>query len=138
MTAKTPHKPSNDTRDLVELLVFMGEPRTDICINLGISTKDLEQHYRDELLIGGVKKRHALFARMHERAMSDSGSALPAIRELLERHDRTRMVQRPAEDAPAPRLGKKEQQEFAAQNPDEGTSMGGLLAQRLGEAGRPN
>lgn len=121
-------------RKRVEELVAGGMSHDDIARVIGCSDLTLRKYFEDELRTGSAKRRAEADALLWKSARSGNVSA---IRKLHEKLDIAATARKPAESAipKAPALGKKEELQLAAENPDTTTSMGELMARRMAGEG---
>jgi hypothetical protein len=128
--------PAAEQRAMVERLVAAGESHENIGKLLGIGQPVFRDRYANEIADGRLKLRSALLAVMFEKALDGNASMLKLAMEItaLPEEDKPYELPQAKPEEPieekAPKLGKKEQQALAAQNPDKSTKMGALMARR--------
>lgn len=123
--------PSLEQRERVEILVAGGQSEEDIARVIGVARGTLREHFADELSTGRAKKRAEVLVAQFRTAIAGNASAQEKFLKKGEVPELPEYRQ-PKEE----KLGKKEQALRDAHEPDVGTSMGSLMAQRLNS--RPN
>ena len=125
------HVPTRANRDLIEIMLGAGESLQIIAAAIKISVPTLRTHYADELEHGWAKSRAAVVKAMFAAAQKGVASAQ---KNYLDRSDsmadRTVPPKQSEQPAAAPRLGKKEAAQVAADNPDTTSPLGAILAKR--------
>lgn len=136
------HLRTQENRNKVSLLLAFGWNNERIARALRIDEKTLRKHYFLELAFRDEQRDRmdaSLADRLWRQVESGNVTAMKEFRKLVEKNDLMLYGQTappPAKDRDH-KLGKKEQANLAAQNPDRGSRMGDLIAQRQG-GGRPN
>lgn len=69
------HEPNEVTRQTVLMHVALGTTTTDIAKLLGIGTKTLKQHYKEELNFGRAKANASVAGKLFSRAMNGDVTA---------------------------------------------------------------
>lgn len=135
MTGRSPFKPTKAQRADVELLKADGWSDERIADLLGISRPTLLKHFSHELRRGRDKVLAENLRNLRKLAKKNSSAA----RLLFDRLAIAGTL-RPDQSTPeeAPKLGKKEAAQVAAENPDTTTSMGGMMARRMAAARKLN
>lgn len=123
------HVPTAETREQVEVLSAGGMFAWQIAGYLGISEPTLRLHYEQEILIGAARKKGEMFLALFEAGKAGNVSAMKAFLASCREHGANPLEEKPAKQAP---VGKKEQQIADARRPNLSTSLGALMAQRLG------
>ncbi|MGJ5000560.1 hypothetical protein ACQR10_04500 [Bradyrhizobium sp. HKCCYLRH2060] len=141
------HIPTQQNRNRVSMLVALGWGNGRIAAALFITVPTLRKHYFSELHYRAVARDRlttGLFMKLWEQVQEGNVGAIKEFRAMLDRNDLMLYGHaaqpssgKPAKQAKQPKLGKKEAAIAAAQNPDRGSALGDLIAQRQG-GGRPN
>jgi len=133
---RPPHEPSDQTRNRVEILAAASMFDWQIAAALGITVPTLKLHYDQELLFGASRKKSEMIEAMFDAGKAGKVAAQKAyIAMCQELGDERGGAAQPAEAPKEPKLGKKEQQLAEAREPDRGSTLGALMAQRLGHPG---
>ena len=106
------HRPTIEMRQTVEEMKFCGESEDVIARALGISTPTLRKHYAVELSDGHSNRRKEVIGLLFTAARKGNVSAAKRLDEMGRVAGAAEAVKR--REAPAPKLGKKEQQQEAA------------------------
>ena len=122
------------------MLVALGWSNTRIAAALYITVPTLRKHYFSELKFREVARDRLMTGvamKLWEGVQAGSVSAIRAFRDFVYRNDlmiygHTAKPVEPAKVAKPEKLGKKEAAARAAQNPDRGSVLGDLIAQRQG------
>jgi hypothetical protein len=119
------HEATPERKRQVEMMAAFGNTEDQIASILGISKPTLLTHYRAELDFGHVKANNAVAANIFRQATKDDAKSVEAAKFWL----KTRAGW--SEYAPAPPkeppLGKKEQQQLAAETAGAGSEWGHLV-----------
>ncbi len=119
------HKPTDQNRQMVEVLAGYCIPTVKIAEVIGIARATLEKYYSREISVGGAKVEATLVGNLLQIAKGKDGTALKAIMFSLHcRFGWSAYVPRPAADTP---LGKKEAAELEAQTAHESGEWAQLL-----------
>jgi hypothetical protein len=70
------HKPTKETRTLVESTSGLGLPHEQIAILVGIDDKTLRKHYREELDLGKAKANGQIAKTLFSKATAGDTTAL--------------------------------------------------------------
>jgi hypothetical protein len=121
--ARPAFKPTPTQRYRVSVLAAARMPKVDIARALGIDAKTLGKHFADELSTGIAKRNAEMLEAMFRAGKRGNVAAQKA---WLARQD---LEPPPAAggEAPAEKLGKKEQAQRDALTADEGTSWSSIL-----------
>lgn len=136
------HIPTQENRNRVNALLAYGWSNKRIAASLRCDLKTLRKHYFPELKFREVA-RDRLLAMMTmkvlEQVQAGNVAAVKELRKMLEQNDLMiyGQTQQPPNPEKPPKLGKKEQALLEAQQPDTGTPLGDLMAQRQ-QSNRPN
>jgi hypothetical protein len=129
------HVATQQNRNRVSMLVALGWSNKRIAAAMFITLPTLRKHYFSELKFRGVA-RDRLTANLANKFwslfMEGNVAAGKEFRKLLEANDLMLYGQNAPPEAPAEKLGKKEQALVDAQRPDTGSTLGELMAQRQG------
>jgi hypothetical protein len=136
------HIASQKNRNRVSMLVALGWSNQRIASALFITLPTLRKHYFSELKFRDVSRDRlnaTMATKLWELFMSGNVAAGKEFRDFVEKNDLMLYGQtgQPPKSEKAPKLGKKEAELLAAQQPDTGTPLGELMAQRQGGE-RPN
>lgn len=123
---------------MVEHLLAVGETHENIGKMLGISQPVFRSRFAALIEDSRLRLRAAFLAVVFEKALDGNASMLKLAMDLTASPEAVAPYQLPEAkpEAPAesavkePKLGKKERQALAAQNPDVSTAMGELMARR--------
>lgn len=121
--------PTTDERQKVEVLSAARMPHEDIARVLGLTPPTLRKHFRQELATGLAKKRAEAIVAMYNAAIGGNVSAQKSFVAMTGVGN----TPNPPKDKPAPgaavapKMGKKEMQQVAAQTAGQGTDWDGLL-----------
>lgn len=141
MTGRPRFKPTGAQRSSVKLMKADGWSNERIAAQLGISRNTLESSLAAELQYGADSKKLEWMQNLEKASKKGNASA---SKQLLDRYDlaATTRPNQPGVAAPAearpPKLGKKEAAQLEAEQPDESTDMGGLMARRMNLAAKLN
>ena len=69
------HNPTKAERDTVSLHAMVGTPQEDICRVIGVTSKTLRKHYRDELDLALAKANATIGGSLFNKAKSGDTSA---------------------------------------------------------------
>lgn len=119
------HKPTTASRREVEELVSCGMSEDDVARAIGLTTPTVRKHYADELLTGRARRRAEVIKLLYRNARKGNVSAQRKLEDMTSLAG----IARPRE-AKEPALGKKERAAAEARNPDQATSLGGLMMRR--------
>ncbi len=132
--------PTDAHREQVEQMVAVGTGEDDIAELVGCARMTLRKHFPKELRFGRVKKRAEVVGMAFDAARSGNAAMIKHLEVMTgiaasgqPAKYKVPEIEKPApaeKPAKAPKLGKKEEQLLAAQNPDQGTPMGELMAAR--------
>jgi hypothetical protein len=134
------HVRTQENRNKVSMLLAFGWNNERIARALRISMPTLLKYYFVELDFRAEQRdRMDAWLAFSLAKQVDAGNvaAMKEFRKVVEKNDLMLYGQANPPPAKDPKLGKKEQAELAALNPDRGSALGDLIAQRQG-AGRPN
>ncbi|MGJ4888931.1 hypothetical protein ACQR1Y_12095 [Bradyrhizobium sp. HKCCYLRH3099] len=141
------HIATQKNRNLVSMLVALGWSNARVAAALFITVPTLRKHYFSELRFRDVARDRlvaGLMMKTWEQVQEGNVGAIKQFVAMLDRNDlmlyghaAQPSTGKPAKQAKPPKLGKKEAAIAAAQNPDRGSALGDLIAQRQG-SGRPN
>lgn len=134
------HIATQQNRNRVSMLVALGWSNKRIAAALFVTQPTLRKHYFSELRFRDVARDRLdaeVAMKLWEQVQTGNVGGIKEFRKLLERNDlmqygqtsqpRTADGKRPKQV----KLGKKEEALLAAQQPDIGTPLGELMAQRL-------
>jgi hypothetical protein len=124
----------------VEMMAAVGNDPQDIARILGLSLRVLRAQFGAQLDLGAKKANTAVAANLFRQATRDDPrSVKAAIFWLTFRAGWKPEAPEEADTAPKPKpLGKKEQAQVAARNPDTTTPMGELMARRAAQDAKLN
>lgn len=71
-----PHKPTDETRKLVESSSGLGLPHESIAVLVGIDDKTLRKYYRAELDIGKAKAHGKIAQTLYQKAVAGDTTSL--------------------------------------------------------------
>jgi hypothetical protein len=136
------HVASQQNRNRVSMLVAAGWSNARIASALYITQPTLRKHYFSELKFREVARDRInanLLTKLWELFMAGSVAAGREFRDVLKDNDLMLYGQtaQPQKADKTPKLGKKEAALVDAQNPDAGSTLGSLMAQRQSD-GKPN
>jgi hypothetical protein len=126
-------------RETVMRMLAVNESQDDIALAIGCHSDTLKVRFRHELSVGRAVKRAQIVNMVFEKALAGNAGMTKLAIDLTSIPNKPdepyRLPEAKAETAkvaePKPqKLGKKEEQLLAAQNPDPGTPMGELMAAR--------
>lgn len=124
-----------EMRRQVEQLVAVGTTEEDIAIFLRVAIMTLRKHFAEELRFGRMKVRAEVVDLLFTSARAGNVSAQKKLEDMTGIAMSARVAEHAGEPVGRPpKLGKKEQQQLEAQNPDATTTMGELMARRAAEA----
>lgn len=136
------HVPDAKSRESVRLMRATGWTTERIARVMQISHETLYVHYSHELEFGAEEKIREWFEKMQQIATRGKGH-YPALRYVFEKgldlylNRLDQPPKKPPSPSPEPpkepkppKLGKKEQEDLAAQVPDRSTSLGVLMGTR--------
>ena len=136
-------KPTAKMRRTVEEMVSCGEPKTRIARAIGIDSETLDKHFGDELAHGLSRRRREVLELLFKSARSGNVTAqkqLAAMTGLAAADAEVRRIGDAQRDearaAAAPKVGKKEAAQAAAESAGLGTEWGDDL--QVGATSRPN
>lgn len=135
------HLVTVDNRRKVVVLLAFGWNNERIAKALSITPPTLRKNYFRELRFRGEARDRVeagLAMQLWDLAKDGNVAAAKEFRKVMERNDMMNYGQLPAspeKPAKPPKLGKKEEALRAAQEPDEGTPLGELMAHRQGGQG---
>lgn len=117
------HLPTPQQRMQVETLAAFGIPEDDIARIIPIDPKTLRKHYRDELDLGHAKANAKVAQNLFNIATGTGREAVTAAIFWLKARAGW------SEYSPAPQrpMGKKEEQQQAAETAQQGTGWAGLV-----------
>jgi hypothetical protein len=131
------HVPTQQNRNRVSMLVGLGWSNERIAGAMLITLPTLRKYYFSELKLRDVARDRLdarLAMKLWEQVEAGNVGAMREFRKVQEHNDLMLFGQRrAADDKPADRLGKKEAAIIAAQNPDQGSRLGELMARRQGQ-----
>lgn len=108
------YQPTDDEREKVRVLKAGGMTNEAISEAIGISEPTLRKHFGSELDRGGAKVRADLLMARYRSAMGGNVSAQTKMLELVGASAAVAKIKE--REAKEPKLGKKEQQQVAAEN----------------------
>ena len=133
------HVPTRENRNKVMMLLAMGWGNDRIARALHTTAPTLRKHYFSELKFRDEARDRLdsrLVMTLWQQVEGGSVAAIREFRKLMERNDLMLYGQtaplRKDRTAKVAKLGKKEQAQLSAHEPDQGTAMGRLIAQRQG------
>lgn len=129
-------EPTDEMRERVEILVGAKQTEDEIARTLRITPPTLRKHFHDELANGFAARRSCAKLKQYEIGMAGNAAALKAY--LAHGNDHYQLPSLDAAPAKEEKLGKKAQQQIAADNPDQSTSIGQLMARRAAETSKPH
>lgn len=135
------HVPTQQNRNRVSLLVALGWSAPRIAAALFVTPPTLRKHYFSELKFAQVARDRLvaqLGLKLLEGVNAGNVSAIREFQKFLERNDLMLYGQtapqprKPSTDKPtkAAKVGKKEAEVIEAHSPDQGTTLGELMARR--------
>jgi hypothetical protein len=131
------HVATMENRNRVLMLLALGWNNVRIASGLGITPPTLRKSYRRELKLRDEQRDRlnaAMAMQLWAGVQAGNVSAIREFQAFLEKNDLMTIGQSaPAPGAARPKeqkLGKKETDLLAAQNPDRGTPLGNLMAAR--------
>lgn len=74
-TGRPPHKPTEQTRKTVEAMSAAGIPQEDIALVIGITSKTMREHYREELDTAAIKANTKIAQTLFNKAMAGDTTA---------------------------------------------------------------
>lgn len=74
--SRKPHEPTAESRQLVQLHTTVGTTQEDIARILGIDSKTLRKHYRDELDLAKAKANATIGGALFNKAKSGDTAAM--------------------------------------------------------------
>jgi hypothetical protein len=116
-------KATRAMRREVEQMVAVGMSEDDVARAIGCATPTLAKHFAEELATGRAKKRAEVIKLLFKTARKGNVSAQKKLEAMTG-------AGAGAAAAPQAKLGKKEEAELAALNPDTSSTMGELMARR--------
>ena len=124
-------KPTAKMRRTVEEMVSCGEPKTRIAHAIGIDPGTLDKHFGDELEHGLSRRRREVLELLFKSARSGNVTAQKQLAAMTGLAAAAAEVQRigdaqrdEARGTPAPKVGKKEAAQAAAESAGLGTEWG--------------
>lgn len=129
------YTPDEKTKQNVIVLAGVGVSHEVIAAVVGISKPTLEKHYAHQLAHGAETANALVAANLFKQATKDDPRAINAIALWLKcragwnEHGPLPRVMREQQER-AEKLGKKDEADLLAKNPDESTPMGALMARR--------
>lgn len=134
---RPPHDVTPDKRLRVAVLRSLNQTNTEIAEAMGISERTLRTYYLPELKQGLAQKRAEMMVELFKAGKKGNVSAMKGFIRETEKSDLARgpalVALRPRAE---PKRGKKEQAIIDASQPDPGSTMGDLMAQRLADLGQ--
>ena len=129
------HVPTEKNRNKVSMLVALGWSNARIAAALFVTQPTLRKHYFSELKFRDVARDRltaSLAMKLWEQVQAGNVGAMKEFQKFLDRNDLMSFGQAPMPDKPAKqqKVGKKEAEIAAAQQPDPGTPLGELMARR--------
>ena len=130
------HQASEEIRFQIAGLRAFGKTQEEIAAGLGLSVRTLRKYYLPELKGGAEQFKVKALVVLAKQALVENKT--PALKELLKRLDTMDLpgATRAVPDEKPVRIGKKAQAKLDAEQPDQSTSMGELMAQRTAEITR--
>ncbi len=121
-------QPTDEQRREAEIYVAAGMSEDDIARAFGISFPTVRLHLAEELATGRAKRRAAVLRLLWKSAEGGNVSAQKYLETMtaIAATSREEMARR------VPAAGKKEQAILDAGNPEQGSTLGDLMAQRQG------
>jgi hypothetical protein len=101
-------------RRKVEELVSCGMSKDECARAIGCSTPTLEKHFEDELANGVAKKRAEVIGMLYRAAKKGNVTAQKKLEEMSRIAGAAEAVDARSKPVKGPRLGKKEEQQAAA------------------------
>lgn len=120
---RTPHVPTDDLRERVEILVAGGMPAWQVAKAVGVSASTLSDHYADQLDSGRARKNAEVMVAMF-KAATEAGNVSAQKAWLAQSTELDDAPPPPEKAAP---LGKKAAAQVAAESAGQGTDWAGLL-----------
>jgi hypothetical protein len=108
------YRPSIEDRKTVEEMKFCGESDNTIARALNIDPDTLRKHFVDELADGHAQRRKEVIGLMFNAARSGNVAAIKKLEEMGRAAGAAESIK--GREKPAPKLGKKEERQAAAQN----------------------
>ena len=108
------YRPSLEDRQTVEQMKFCGESDNVIARALGIDPDTLRKHFVDELADGHAQRRKEVISLLFDAARGQNLAAIKKLEEMGRVAGAAEAVK--GREAKAPKLGKKEERQIAAQN----------------------
>jgi hypothetical protein len=128
VAGQPPFKPTPSQRRDVETLKAESWSNDRIAHVLGVSRPTLEKHFVQELQHGRDRVQLETLRSLRKLAKKNAS----ANRQQLDRLAAAGTLRPDQPDPPKePKLGKKEQQQLAAEKPDQSTDMGAMMASRM-------
>jgi transcriptional regulator with XRE-family HTH domain len=127
------HVPTDEKRTRIKVLRALNKTDAEIAAAMGISQPTLRKYYFRELKGGLAQLRAAALVKLWEKAAEGNVAALKAF--IAEtRHADIDNPQHPPQLRPRrePPLGKKQQADLDAAEPDPTNTIGAILAEREG------
>lgn len=109
---RPPYRPSIEDRQTVEEMKFCGESERVIARALRIDPDTLRKHFEDELADGHAARRKEVIGLLFKAARADNVTAIKRLEEMGRVAGAAEAVK--AREVKAPRTGKKEEQQAAA------------------------
>ncbi|NTS30678.1 hypothetical protein HQ945_05375 [Phyllobacterium sp. BT25] len=108
------YRPSLEDRQTVEEMKFVGESDNMIARALRIDPDTLRKHFANELADGHAQRRKEIIGLLFKSARDGNVAAQKKLEEMGRVSAAADAVK--ARESKAPKLGKKEEQQIAAQN----------------------
>lgn len=121
------HEPSQENIIFVMVLLASGYSNKQVAATMGISVPTLRKHYfhllkQKELMLDRIRTK--LRVTQIQQGLAGNNSALSAALKMLDvvkaedaqKKVNERLTRKPEKSSPAPKLGKKEEKQIAAQN----------------------
>ena len=120
-------KSTNELREHIAVCAAAGMEHKEIADAIGCCDKTLRNRFFSELTQGKSVKRAEAIAKLWELGMAGNVPALKAFLALADKASVIPPAARPAREAKAEKLGKKEQAVVEAQTAHQDSSWGALL-----------
>ncbi|CAN5479591.1 hypothetical protein BH10PSE7_BH10PSE7_15360 [soil metagenome] len=132
------HIPTQENRNKLSMLVALGWSNERIAASLFVTQPTLRKHYFSELKFRDVARdrlNSGLAMKLWDQVQAGNVGAMREFQKFVDRND-LMLFGRAAPPPPAakkePKLGKKQADLAAAQQPDRGSTLGELMARRQG------
>lgn len=110
---RPPYRPTIEARQTVEEMKFCGESENTIARALGIDVDTMRKHFGDELADGHAQRRKEVIGLLFRSARDGNVTAQKKLEEMGRAAGASEAVK--ARETKPPKLGKKEEQQQAAE-----------------------